>query len=220
MSSPPPKINGTEPHYRQLSPKDIMGSQGSSWSETVSIPTPLIAVGIHPFRRLLGLETGKWQRSTSQIIIIRLILQTLVASTRSYQQTPTTNRSYYTSMIHPQSPHIATSLHRAIQAISTPFYLIRKVLIPVQRTDTNPGTQSLLSLAIDRSFVYLISYHFLPPLFKYVNSERDLFYVDNTRQVRAVLSGNAKRGGMVVEQIGRSSGSCYSQQGGGQQPYI
>ena len=38
-------------------------------------------------------------------------------------------------------------------------------------------------------------------LFKCVNSERDLFYVDNTRQVRGVLSGHAKRGGMVVEQI-------------------
>ena len=47
-------------------------------------------------------------------------------------------------------------------------------------------------------------------LFKCVNSERDLFYVDNTRQVRVVLSGHAKQEGMVVEQIGRSSGSYYS----------
>ena len=51
-------------------------------------------------------------------------------------------------------------------------------------------------------------------VFKCVNSERDLFYVDNTRQVRGVLSGvlsgHAKRGGVVVEQIGRSSGSYYS----------
>ena len=48
-----------------------------------------------------------------------------------------------------------------------------------------------------------------------MNSERDLFHVDNTRQVRGVLSGYAKQGGMVVEQIGRSSGSYYSKRGGG-----
>ena len=48
-------------------------------------------------------------------------------------------------------------------------------------------------------------------LFKCVNSERDLFYVDNTRQVQGVLSGHTKREGIViVEQIGRSSGSYYS----------
>ena len=51
-------------------------------------------------------------------------------------------------------------------------------------------------------------------VFKCVNSERDLFYVDNTRQVRGVLSGHTKRGGIVivvlVEQIGRGSGSYYS----------
>ena len=47
-------------------------------------------------------------------------------------------------------------------------------------------------------------------MFKCVNSERDLFYVDNTRQIRGVLSGHAKRGGMVIEQVGRSSGSYYS----------
>ena len=47
-------------------------------------------------------------------------------------------------------------------------------------------------------------------MFKCVNSEHDLFYVDNTRQVRGVLSGHAKQGGMVVEQIGRSSGSYCS----------
>ena len=47
-------------------------------------------------------------------------------------------------------------------------------------------------------------------MFKCLNSERDLFYMDNTRQVRGVLSGYAKREGMVVEQIGRSSGSYYS----------
>ena len=51
-------------------------------------------------------------------------------------------------------------------------------------------------------------------MFKCVNSERDLFYVDNTRKVRGVLSGHTKRGGIVivvlVEQIGRSSGSYYS----------
>ena len=37
----------------------------------------------------------------------------------------------------------------------------------------------------------------------------DLFYVDNTRQVRGVLLGQAKREvvGKVLEQIGRSSGS-------------
>ena len=37
----------------------------------------------------------------------------------------------------------------------------------------------------------------------------DLFYVDNTRQMRGVLPGHAKRGevGKVLEQIGRSSGS-------------
>ena len=52
-------------------------------------------------------------------------------------------------------------------------------------------------------------------MFKCVNSERDLFYVDNTRQVQGVLSRHAKRGGRIVvilvEQIGRSSGSYYSQ---------
>ena len=32
-------------------------------------------------------------------------------------------------------------------------------------------------------------------VFKCVNSECDLFYVDNTRQVRWVLLGHAKRGG-------------------------
>ena len=52
-------------------------------------------------------------------------------------------------------------------------------------------------------------------MFKCVNSERDLFYVDNTRQVRGVLSRHAERGGRIVvvilvEQIGRSSGSYYS----------
>jgi len=36
----------------------------------------------------------------------------------------------------------------------------------------------------------------------------DLFYMDNTRQVRGVLQGHAKRGGIIiVEQIGRNSGS-------------
>ena len=45
--------------------------------------------------------------------------------------------------------------------------------------------------------------------------------MDNTRQVRGVLSGHIKRGGIVivvvVEQIGRSSGSYYflSEVGGG-----
>ena len=52
-----------------------------------------------------------------------------------------------------------------------------------------------------------------------MNSERDLFYVDNTRQVRGVLSRHAKHEGRIVvilvEQIGRSSGSYYSQRGGG-----
>ena len=56
-------------------------------------------------------------------------------------------------------------------------------------------------------------------LFKCVNSERDLFYVDNTRQVRGVLSRHTKQGGRIVvilvEQIGRSSGSYYSYRGGG-----
>ena len=47
-------------------------------------------------------------------------------------------------------------------------------------------------------------------LFKCVNSERDLFYMDNTRQVRGCCQGTLKRGGIVVEQIGRSSGSYYS----------
>ena len=37
----------------------------------------------------------------------------------------------------------------------------------------------------------------------------NLFYVDNTRPVRGVLPGHARRGvvGKVVEQIGRGSGS-------------
>ena len=37
----------------------------------------------------------------------------------------------------------------------------------------------------------------------------NLFYEDNTRQVRGVLPGHAKRGvvGKVLEQIGRSSDS-------------
>ena len=56
----------------------------------------------------------------------------------------------------------------------------------------------------------LLNCSFRSSLFKCVNSKRDLFYVDNTRQVRGVLSGHAKRGGMVVEQIGRSPGSYYS----------
>ena len=47
-------------------------------------------------------------------------------------------------------------------------------------------------------------------MFKCVNSEGYLFYMDNTRQVWEVLSGHAKREEMVVEQIGRSSGSYYS----------
>jgi len=34
-----------------------------------------------------------------------------------------------------------------------------------------------------------------------------LFYMDNTRQLRGVLQGHAKRGGIGVEQIGRDSGS-------------
>jgi len=42
----------------------------------------------------------------------------------------------------------------------------------------------------------------------------DLFYLDNTRQVCGLLQGHAKRGGIVVEQIGRNSGSYYSKQGG------
>ena len=43
----------------------------------------------------------------------------------------------------------------------------------------------------------------------------DLFYLDNTRQVRGVLQGHTKRGGIVVEQIGRYSSSYYSKRGGG-----
>ena len=47
-----------------------------------------------------------------------------------------------------------------------------------------------------------------------MNSERDLFYLDNTKQVREVLSEHAKLGGgrvgIVVEQIDRSSDSYYS----------
>ena len=60
------------------------------------------------------------------------------------------------------------------------------------------------------SLRYTECLYFLILLFKCVNSERDLFHVDNTRQVRGVLSRHTKRGEIVVEQIGRGSGSYYS----------
>jgi len=43
----------------------------------------------------------------------------------------------------------------------------------------------------------------------------DLFYLDNTRQVRGVLQGHTKQGGIVVEQIGRNSGSYFLSEVGG-----